>query len=65
MRDLLHDLRYAFRRLRGSPGYTVAAGLTLALGIGGNVAMFGVAYAALFQPLPAGRTDRPGVDASE
>lgn len=50
--SLLYDLRYGARGLRKSPGYTVSAGLTLALSLGGTVAMFGVAYAALFRPLP-------------
>lgn len=56
--SLGRDLHYAWRMLKRSPGFTALAVFSLALGIGGNAAMFRILNAALFQPLPYADPDR-------
>jgi predicted permease len=51
MRSLIRDARHAMRTLLGQPGFTVAAVVTLALGIGANTAIFSLAGATLLRPL--------------
>ena len=54
---LTSDARYATRRLTARPAYTLLAVLTLALGIGGTAAVFGIARPVLLEPLPYANAD--------
>ncbi|HTV00245.1 MAG TPA: ABC transporter permease, partial [Luteitalea sp.] len=73
MTDLMRDLRHAGRRLARTPMFTLATLMTLALGIGANVAIFSLVNTVLLRPLPYHDADRlvglwqtaPGVDIDE
>jgi putative ABC transport system permease protein len=68
--QLLQDVRYAIRQMRRAPGFTCAALVVLALGIGGTTAIFGALNPILLQPLPYAHAERimtiwyAGVDGS-
>src|SRR6185503_6414217 len=54
----LQDMRYAARTLWRAPLFTIAATVTLAIGIGVNTAMYAVVYGVLIRPLPYAEADR-------
>src|SRR5688572_19978746 len=55
---MLNDLRYAFRLLRRRPGFTIGAGATIALAVGGSVAIFSVVYGLLLRPMVVADANR-------
>ena len=60
MNGLLNDLRHASRQMKRSPGFTAAAVLTLALGIGANTAIFSLVNALMLKSLPYSHPERMG-----
>ena len=61
LRTWITDARYAARRLRARPGFTLLSVATLALGVGGTAAVFGIARPLIFDPLPYANADDVGL----
>lgn len=53
-----HDLGYALRQLRRSPGFAITSVLTLTMAIAANVVVFGVLHGLVLHPLPVAEPDR-------
>ncbi len=65
MSTLLQDVRYALRSFSKATAFTIAAVLTIALGIGANTAIFSVVHSVFFRPLPFRAPDQLVEDLGE
>src|SRR5437588_11314239 len=55
---MINDIRFAFRMLIKSPGFSIAAFLAIALGLGVNTSVLGIVNTLLLLPLPIGHSDQ-------
>ncbi len=61
MTEFFHELRFALRQMKTSPGFTAAVVVTLALGIGANTAIFSIVNALLLESLPYAHPERMAI----
>src|SRR5206468_3916814 len=56
--NVINDIRFAFRMLVKTPGFSIVAFLAIALGLGVNTSVFGIVNTLLMRPLPVGNSEQ-------